>query len=264
MKILNLNAREIKMNTAQGHSLVLTSRTKRIASFLIDHFIITFFLVSIVFIYVGPNFIDENNLDKMGSTMLAVLLPGFLLYFLKESIKGISFGKWIMGIMVRDADDPSKIPSFGRLLVRNLFIVIWPIEFLVLASSREKKRLGDKIVNTTVVDSPQRPSKLPIILSFVGIGIVFFAFVLLFVGTAMKNSAPYKVAIQEIVKNDKILSETGGIKGYGMMPTGSVSISNGHGEAQLQIKVLGNEKDVNVNVYLTKEPDGKWEIIDIN
>ena len=80
----------------------------------------------------------------------------------------------------------------------------------------------------------------------------------------MKSSDAYKVAISEIGQNEEILSEIGGIKDYGMMPTGSLNISNGYGEARLNIRVIGNEKDINVRVYLSKEPNGKWELIELN
>ena len=80
----------------------------------------------------------------------------------------------------------------------------------------------------------------------------------------MKNSDAYKVAVNRIENNQEILTETGGIKGYGMMPTGHVSISNGYGKAQLEIEVLGNERDINVSVYLTKEPNGEWELIEMS
>ena len=79
----------------------------------------------------------------------------------------------------------------------------------------------------------------------------------------MKNSEAYKVAIEEIEQHQEILDKTGGIKGYGMMPTGNISISNGEGQAQLQIKVLGNQRDLNVHLYLTKEPNGTWELIEM-
>jgi hypothetical protein len=49
-----------------------------------------------------------------------------------------------------------------------------------------------------------------------------------------------------------------------MIPGGNVTISNGNGQAQLQIKVIGNKKDLIVNVYLTKEPQGEWELIELN
>jgi uncharacterized RDD family membrane protein YckC len=245
-------------------SYTVSSRKRRIAAFLIDHFTMTFLIVAIVFLSLGTNFIDENNFRNIATKMLPTMIFGFLLYFAKDSIKGISVGKWIMGIMVRDENNPTLIPSFGRLFIRNLFIIIWPIEFIVLALNEEKKRLGDKTAKTIVVKNPNKPIKLPRILVLAGIGISFFTFTFLFAGSAMKNSVAYKVAIMEIEQNDEILSETGGIKGYGMMPTGNVSISNGNGQARLEIKILGNEKDLNVGVYLTKEPNGEWELIELN
>ena len=117
---------------------VKSSRKRRIAAFVIDHFVMTFLMVSLVFIALGPNFMDENNMSKMTITMLAAMLPGLLLYFAKESINGISAGKWIMGIMVRDENKQNEIPSFGRLLLRNLFFIVWPVEFIVLAANDQK------------------------------------------------------------------------------------------------------------------------------
>ncbi|AUC81602.1 RDD family protein [Lacinutrix sp. Bg11-31] len=243
---------------------LLSSRKRRIAAFLIDHFTITFLIVGIVFLLLGTDFMDENNFSNLITKMLPAMLVGFLLYFAKDSIKGISPGKWVMGIMVRDEKNPTEVPSIGRLFLRNLFLIIWPVEFIVLASSQEKKRLGDKTAKAIVVKNPNKPTKMPRILALVGIGIAFFTFTILFTGSAMKNSDAYKVAIIEIEQNEEILSEIGGIKDYGMMPTGSVNISNGYGEAQLEIKVLGNKKDLNVSVYLTKEPNGEWKLIELN
>lgn len=240
-----------------------SSRKRRIAAFIIDHFVMTFLIVSIVFIALGPNFMDENNPSKMMMTMLFVMIPGFILYFAKDSLKGISVGKWIMGIMVRDDNNPNEIPSFGRLFLRNLFIIIWPVEFIVLATNDQKKRLGDNVAKTVVVKNPNKPSKLPRILALIGVGVTFFVFIFLFAGSALKNSDAYKVATKEIEQNKDIIAETGGIKGYGMMPTGNVSISNGQGQAQLEIKVLGNTKDINVSVYLEKEPYGEWKLIEM-
>lgn len=240
-----------------------SSRKRRIAAFIIDHFVLTFLMVSIVFIALRPNFMDENNPSKMTTTMLFVMIPGFILYFAKDSLKGISVGKWIMEIMVRDENDQNEIPSFGRLFLRNLFIIIWPVEFIVLATNDQKKRLGDKVAKTVVVKNPNKPTKFPRIIALIGVGIAFFMFVFLFAGSAMKNSDAYKVATKEIEQNKEIINETGGIKGYGMMPTGNVSISNGQGQAQLEIKVLGNTKDLNVSVYLEKEPNGQWKLIEM-
>lgn len=100
------------MNNELPKNLSLSSRKRRIAAFMIDHFVMSMLIVSILFLFIDSNFMDENNVGRMTTLMLAVFLTGFLLYFAKDSIKGISAGKWIMGIMVRDSVDTNKIPSF--------------------------------------------------------------------------------------------------------------------------------------------------------
>lgn len=240
-----------------------SSRKRRIAAFIIDHFLMTFLIVSVVFIALGQTFMGENDPSKMVTIIMFVMIPGFILYFSKDSLKGISVGKWIMGIMVRDENDQNEIPSFGRLFLRNLFITIWPVEFVVLATNDQKERLGDKVAKTVVVKNPDRPTKLLRILVLIGVGITFCVFVFLLAGSAMKNSDAYKVAIKEIEQNKEIIYKTGGIKGYGMIPTGNVSMSNGQGQAQLEIKVLGKTKDINVSVYLEKESNGQWKLIEM-
>src|SRR5258706_1778768 len=132
------------MNMESVQDLALSSRKRRIAAFLIDHFVLTFLMVSLIFLILGPDFMDKDSPARLMTAMLMVMVPGFLIYFAKDSIRGISAGKWIMGIMVRDAGNPHEVPSWGRLLIRNLFLVLWPVEFIVLAVSSDKTRLGDK------------------------------------------------------------------------------------------------------------------------
>ncbi|MOA63450.1 hypothetical protein D3C78_1891860 [compost metagenome] len=48
-----------------------------------------------------------------------------------------------------------------------------------------------------------------------------------------------------------------------MMPSGSLSISNDQGRAQLEIKVLGKIENTKVSVYLEKEPNKQWKLIEI-
>ncbi|AYB35389.1 RDD family protein [Chryseolinea soli] len=252
------------MNIEPVQVLTVSSRKRRIAAFLIDHFVITFLMVALIFLILGPGFMDNDNFSKFMTTLWLVGVPGFLLYFAKDSIRGISAGRWIMGIMVRDADNPQEVPSPGRLAIRNLFLILWPVEFIALAVSPEKKRLGDKSMKTVVVKNPNKAAKLPRVLALVGVGLAFFVFSFLFAGNALKNSDAYKIAVKEIEHNEEILEETGGIKGYGMMPKGNISIVNGRGEAQLEINVTGNKKDITVNVFLTKEPHEEWKLVEFS
>ena len=138
-------------NLEKKERYTLSSRKRRIAAFFIDHFVMTFLIVIIVFLVMGTNFMETNNFGNIATKMLLTMLFGFFLYFAKDSIKGVSFGKWTMGIMVRNENNPNEIPSFGRLLIRNLILIIWPIEFIILAVSKNKKRLGDELAKTIVV-----------------------------------------------------------------------------------------------------------------
>jgi len=248
----------------EADQLNIASGKRRVAAYMIDHVTITVILVGTVFLTLGTDFLDNNSISKLFTVLFGVMGPGFFLYFAKDSIKGISFGRWVMGIMVRDEKEPEKAPSFGHLLLRNLFLIIWPIELIKLASSPEKKRLGDNYAKTIVVRNPNKPSKFLRILPLVAVAIISLTSLVIFVGSAMKSSEAYKTAVEQIEQNEQILNETEGIKGYGMMPAGSVNIENGYGQAQLQITVLGNERDVEVSVYLTKEPNGGWQVQEIN
>jgi low temperature requirement protein LtrA len=82
-----------KMNEELERQTNLSSRRRRLVAFMIDHFVITCLIGSIILLALGTKFYEENNLENMPTTMLAVMIPGFLLFFAKDSIKGISFGK---------------------------------------------------------------------------------------------------------------------------------------------------------------------------
>jgi len=240
----------------------LSSRKRRIAAFLIDHFILTFIIVSGTFMVLGPKFIDGSASD-FGEKLMICIPLGLFIYFAKDSYKGASIGKWIMGIMVRDDKDSNSTPSFGRLFLRNLLLVIWPIEFVIMASNDDKKRLGDKVAKTYVIKNPAKKSALAKVLTLLAFGITFIIVVVVFAGSALKNSGAYKAAIDGIAQDQSIINETGGIVNYGKMPSGNISISNGYGKAILEITVEGKNKELTVNAILEKEPGGEWKLISI-
>lgn len=243
--------------------LIKASRKRRIAAYMIDHVVLTFSIVLIVFALSGESFMNEDDPGRSIAGMMAVLIPFFLLYFAKDSIKGISIGKWVMGIMVRDENEPDRVPSLGRLFLRNLFMIIWPVEFIILATSDQKKRLGDNVARTIVCKNPDKPSKVPRVLSLVGIAVLLSVSLFFLVGTVIKSSGAYKAAIDVIQKDPAVIHDTGGIKGYGMMPSGNISVTNGQGQANLSIKVLGETKDLDVHVYLEKQRNENWEVLEM-
>jgi len=117
-----------------------SSTIKRITALVIDSIVIIYTFAAVVLLCIGLEFIDEDTLNESKSFLVLKILA-LILYFVKDSFKGISFGKWIMGIMIRDDNEQKLIPSFWTLFIRNLYLVLWPIELVVLISNKNKKKI---------------------------------------------------------------------------------------------------------------------------
>ncbi len=120
----------------------------RILAFLIDYivFVVLFVFINIGFMleqYIGT-IIMTKPLIVIYLITLSIVLLGLVL---KDIFGGRSIGKRIMKIkVVRKSGEKA---SFLRLILRNISIVIWPIEALLLLIGRGK--IGDIIANTKVV-----------------------------------------------------------------------------------------------------------------
>jgi uncharacterized RDD family membrane protein YckC len=240
--------------------VVVASRRRRIMAFLIDHVSIVFLTVATIFLIIGLRDVGDGSLF---ANMLPVMSLGLLLYFAKDSINGVSIGKGIMGIAVRDQNNPELTPSFGKLFVRNLFIIIWPIEFVVLLINDDKRRLGDRIAGCVVLSDSNSSERTVRVLALVSL--LVLCFIATFFGGAsmMKNSDAYKAAVRHIEADQQIISNTGGITGYGWWPTGNVSIRGKTGTADLEIKISGKSKDITVGVNLEKDSLQGWKVIEL-
>lgn len=105
---------------------------------------------------------------------------------------------------------------------------------------------------------------------WVKIGICFFLFGLMllpFVFFELKTSDAYQSAVEYLSSDLTTKSELGNIKGFGLVPTGSVQTItiNGaqSGEAYFDLIVKGDKKYKDVTVYLTKTPDLFWTVTSV-
>ena len=113
---------------------------KRIAAFLID-FAITCLIFLLPFIVLNAEGILAFRFEY-------TLLP-YVAVFCKD-IFGRSIGKKLMRLKVTfDDAQSSKAGKIFRLIVRNIPLLLWPIEAIV-AYTGNNKRLGDKFAGTTV------------------------------------------------------------------------------------------------------------------
>lgn len=112
---------------------------RRIISIFIDHFIVS--LLAVIFWRLTLLIVKDDN-DLFFWFALGV-------YFNKDIFKTNSIGKSIMGFRVVEAKSNSEANGL-KCLMRNLSIIIWPIEVVLLLVNNER-RLGDYIAGTKVI-----------------------------------------------------------------------------------------------------------------
>ncbi|MCE7039098.1 RDD family protein [Dyadobacter sp. CY312] len=128
----------------------------RLGSMLLDHFFMT--MIAVVFSLPGMIYTfadafevthEQQSVDFLGGSFLYVNLLGFAFYFCKDCIGGQSIVKRILKLRVVD-NETGLSASPMKCLVRNLSIVLWPIEALVTLTNTSR-RLGDRIAGTKLV-----------------------------------------------------------------------------------------------------------------
>lgn len=238
--------------------LQVASRKRRIFAFMIDY-ILFFMLTAAIFFFMLPGLSNPEDTRTAGIVAFAMICTVLSLFIIKDVVKGTSPGKWVMGIAVRDQVNQSVAPSSGKLVARNLFLFILPVEFFVMLINKDKKRLGDNVLKTIVLaNQVKSPRGIRITVLVVGF-ILTFGSIYVTAANGLKNSEPYKLSIQRIESDEKVLLQTGGITGYGFFINGSVKISNDIGLATFEISVNGKERDVTVQTQLSKPSDGDWQ-----
>ena len=119
---------------------------RRILAFLIDELLVMLFMMLLSLVPLNM------NTDTLGAVWLdllyyfALLSCMFILIF-KDIIGGQSIGKRIMKIKVVDLYDNK--PNIFRLILRNITIFIWPVEFLLLLLG--KRKIGDILAKTEII-----------------------------------------------------------------------------------------------------------------
>lgn len=159
--------------------------------------------------------------------------------------------------------NPDMVPNFGNLFLRNLLLVVLPIEVIAFLINKDSKRLRDKAANTIVVNTDKKVAVWKRITSLVLIAVLFFSILFSYAINTIKSSKAYETAIEHIEQDPKTLKQIGGVKEYGYLPSGSVNVVNGQGEAFFTIEVIGNKETVHVSVYLEKKRSGRWRVVEM-
>lgn len=76
----------------------------------------------------------------------------------------------------------------------------------------------------------------------------------------INNSDAAGVAKEFLRNNEKLKQDIGQVKDFGSFITGNVNITNGDGNAQLNLKVIGERKTVNATVELIFRSGHAWRV----
>jgi uncharacterized RDD family membrane protein YckC len=155
--------------------LVRSSKTIRVFAGLVDY-VLFFALASLALFFILNKTLNQTHTEIIRKIFAAFPII-FLLYCFKDSIFGISPGKYVVGIAVRKSADFEQTPNIFLLFLRNISLIIWPVEILVLILSKQKQRLGDMIVKTIVIRNHEVRLRYVLLRLFVIVIIITIAFV---------------------------------------------------------------------------------------
>lgn len=123
------------------------SFAKRFLAFLVDYLILGIIQSVIIGIIVVAN-IKNFSGSLLAIAIITATLITSLILLIKDIMNGTSLGKKIFKLGIRETNDWTTVPSKMKLIVRNLFILVWPVEFILLVLGKE--RLGDSLTKTNV------------------------------------------------------------------------------------------------------------------
>ena len=187
----------------------------------------------------------------------------FVVFCLRDSLDGISPGKWFLGIAVRDNADRTQCPGILRLFIRNLLVPLWIIEAPMILFSSGRRRLGDHLAGTAVVEEARGAAWVR--------SLVLIAVMVPLVGANIAathnhivSSAAYKEAVQVVRSDSEIRDRVGEIVQLGDSPQGNVEVEQGYGRAVVILAVLGERDSIETVVTLEKLPESSWRVNDMS
>lgn len=123
---------------------------KRGAAFYIN-LMITSFLTTPFAIY--SKMVDGSDHVGLPTGIVEATIVGIILMLVLD-IKILSPGKRLMRLTVANVGGDTYVPLWKQF-VRNITVVIYPVEFLVILCTRDHRRLSDRILGLEVIEQPK-------------------------------------------------------------------------------------------------------------
>ena len=125
-------------------------KLKRILVWIIDWNISG--LPALLYAFIFRKVVETQGINAIGALLFVFFGLSFPAIFVFRDVifKGQSIAKRIFKLRVID-NETNELPKKGKLVIRNLFFFIYPVEAILLIATN--RSIGDMATNTTVVNN---------------------------------------------------------------------------------------------------------------
>ena len=124
-------------------------KLKRILAWIIDWNISG--VPALLYALIFRKVVEVQGINAIGTLLFVFFVLSFPAIFVFRDVifKGQSIAKRIFKLRVIDIET-NELPSNRKLIIRNLFFFLYPVEFIMLLATN--KSLGDMVTNTTIAN----------------------------------------------------------------------------------------------------------------
>ena len=189
-------------NQVNQERIQVSSKGKRLFALLID------FIFALLLANTFINVFREEHWDIVSQTSgFYGLLPfygGIVLVLFFKDFFGRSLGKILLGMTIKKIDDMEQQPTLAVLIKRNLMLLLFPVEGVVILRDSYARRLADKWWGTVVIDDRNAlRGTLRILLGNI-ILFGFFSIAIISQRSGIEKTAIFQTAEQAIRSHEKL------------------------------------------------------------
>ena len=249
-------------NQVNQKRIQVSSKGKRMFALLID------FIFALLLANTFVNVSRQEHWDIVTQTSgIYGLLPyysGIALVLLFKDISGRSLGKILLGMTIRNIDNLEQHLTLAVLIKRNLMLLLFPVEGVVILRDSYARRFADKWWGTVVIDDG---NALRGILRILLGNIILFGFFLIAIisqRSGIEKTAVFQTAEQAIRSHEKLKPI---LEQYPVIedPEMHLDLRKNTSSPSVVRARVGNEesgKRVIVSLIFRNKPPG-WEVLEV-
>ncbi len=185
------------------------------------------------------------------------LLGVYALAILRDGLGGRSLGKWITGLTLRRMDDLSRKPGLAALLLRNVPLLLLPVEGALVLLDRQCRRLGDRLAGTVAV---QHPRPWPVPRRLLATTILFMLLLLisqLIIPWNLHRTAAFQTATVYARQHPAVLAAVGEAPSFGFQAELQLPVAPKQATATVTLTATGAQGEREVTVELRLDSTGR-------